>query len=385
MEPTSSKLLQHRSPLRSAQQGFTLIELLIATFVTGVILASAIGMINNQRRDFLGDRDRININDNLRVASTLIGDDIKQAGERLEQQSELPVVSVVDGATATTPDSILVQRKLVSEALTICQDVSGGQTTIEVASAGSDLLGCTSSSPTSTIDQIANLYQWSQFRCQQDGTTGCVASPPATCVQTGGTNRECVWAYIYDPTKANPTQRGEFFLISGESKGSCSSDGSKTCWRLTRADGKPWQYSYTQNNDRSIQPRLYVLEQKEYQLLLDTNTVRNDDYTLNLRVNNQTDVSGNPKWQRVTALLANMQIQVHTSSHTNPPVTAVVDQFNPNRTYVSNWQTITGINLTLTGLNPSTGNTQRSHLSADQLTLTSQFFPRNAASTRTSP
>jgi prepilin-type N-terminal cleavage/methylation domain-containing protein len=381
MKPIFFKLLMHPPSVRSAQRGFTLIELLIATFVTGIIIASAIGMINNQRRDFLGDRDRININDNLRVASTLIGDDIKQAGERLEQQSELPVVSVVDGTTATTPDSILVQRKLVSEALTICQNVSGGQTTIEVASAGSDLLGCTSSSPTSTIDTIANLNQWNQFRCQQDGTENCVASPPADCVQTGGTNRECVWAYIYDPLET----RGEFFLISNESKGSCASDGSKTCWRLTRADGKPWQFNYDQIDDPTTQPKIYVLEQKEYQLIPDTNTVRNDDYTLNLRVNNQTDDSGNPKWQRVTALLANMQIQVHTSTNTTPPVTAVVDQFNPDRTYVSDWQTIIGINLTLTGLNPSADNSQRSQLSTSQLTLTSQFFPRNAASTRNLP
>jgi type IV pilus assembly protein PilW len=334
-------------------QGFTLLELLITTVVAGAILAASLAAVNEQRRSFLGDRDRININDNLRVALGLIGADIKQAGERLEQQTTFPVVNVINGASGA-PDRIILQRLKLAEVLTLCQDVSAGNTTIEVADAKDSPSCATGSSP--------NVTKWQEERWKQDNIPG-----------NNSSSSETLWAYIFDPTKAVGTQRGEFIRITGETKGSCSDPnaGNPECWRFT-LDKTP-TLNYAKSSDIATQPKLYVLEQREYRLSDDAQTTdRTDDKVLELIVNGQMS---NP--QRLTNLLGDMQIRVRTVSNTGAETWLTDFNPDPNAIIATNWQTIGGIEITLNGLNAS--NTV-SNLSTEQLTLKSQFLPRNVAS-----
>ncbi|HEY9824673.1 MAG TPA: hypothetical protein V6D19_04435 [Stenomitos sp.] len=355
--------------------GFTLIELLVSALAACIILVALLGLVTTQQREVVSDRDRTIINNNLETALTLIGDDIKQAGEGLEQQSELPVISVLDGSPTGQPDTLIVQRKRLTEALTICQAIDGSNNTVEVAAWGNTVSTCPSTA--TTVADVPNLNRWQTFRCQQDGIPGCEASPPPTCTQVGGTNNECLWAYIYDPDPLNTkpvNQRGEFFLISGESRASCSSNLSLDCWRITRADGRPWQYRYEPRAQKDTQPRLYVLEQKTYQLIPDTNTPRPDDSILTLWINNQRDASNQPLQQRVANQLQDLQFRVRTG--TNTWNTA----FNADQVYASDWQSITGIEIELKGLNG-----KASQLSDPILTLQSIVFPRNVTSVRPLP
>jgi prepilin-type N-terminal cleavage/methylation domain-containing protein len=346
-------------------QGFTLLELVLTTLIAGVILAASLGVINEQRRNFLGDRDRININDNLRVALSLIGDDVKQAGERLEQQSNFPVVNIIDGVSGTS-DRIILQRQKLAEVLTICQNLSIGSTSIEVADAKDNPNCATGSSP--------NITKWQEERWRQDNIAGSNGSP-----------NERLWAYILDPNKPLGSPRGEFIQITGETKGSCSppNNSNAECWTFTL--NQPLTLSYSQSTTSATQPKLYVLEQREYRLSDDTQTTdRTDDKVLELIVNNQ---DSNP--QRITNLLDDMQIRARTVSATGVETWDAEYNPNPNAAVAKNWQTLGGIEITLRGLNPSTSSGgglspgytgSEKGLSLEQLTLQSQFLPRNVTS-----
>lgn len=339
--------------LSRQHQGFTLLELVLTTLVAGVMLAASLGVINEQRRNFLGDRDRININDNLRVALSLIGDDIKQAGERLEQQTNFPVVNIIDGASGA-PDRIILQRQKLAEVLTLCQNLSMGSTSIDVADAKDNPNCATGTSP--------NVTKWQEERWRQDNIVG-----------NNGSTNEKLWAYIFDPTKSPGSSRGEFIQITAETKGSCTvpNNTNSECWTFTL--DKPLTLNYNQSTSSATQPKLYVLEQKEYRLSDDTNTTeRTDDKVLELIVNNQLS---NP--QRITNLLDDMQIRARTVSATGVETWDAEFNPNPDAVVARNWQTLGGIEITLRGLNSSTSS---GGLSAEQLTLQSQFLPRNVTS-----
>jgi prepilin-type N-terminal cleavage/methylation domain-containing protein len=362
---------------RKKVQGFTLLELLITALISGAIISSSLGLINAQRNTFLGDRDRANINDNLKTAMNIIGADAKLVGERLEIPANLaippilPVVSVIDGTPSGKSDTLILQRKLMTESLTICQPVVAGQIggTIDVDASISSCGSTTSRAiytPTAPYTQVPNVNRWRERRCAQDGDIkpgsnnqdelGCVPRNvnDVKCAQLNGSDRECLWGFIIN--RNNPSQN-EFFLIADESEETCAADTTRKCWRFHRAGNTPWQFSYA--NDGSTD--LYILEEREYRLSPDTTTDRKDDHILELTLNRQTP-------QRITNLLDKMEISAIGGTTPN--------SFNPNRLYQENWQTVKGIEVSLKGLNQS----DQRKLKDGKLTLKSTFYPRNAAS-----
>ncbi|HEY9827745.1 MAG TPA: hypothetical protein V6D19_20090, partial [Stenomitos sp.] len=117
----------------STSGGFTLLELTVASVVAFSLLTVSLGFVSQQRQVVLGDRTRATANDNLRLASDLIGQDIKQAGERLDGDTLLPGISIIPGASASVPDTLVLQRQLLTEKLPVCQTISGSTRTIDVS------------------------------------------------------------------------------------------------------------------------------------------------------------------------------------------------------------------------------------------------------------
>lgn len=378
--------------------GFTLLELTVASVVSLTILSLSMGMMTEQRRQILGDRTRAGVNDNLRIASDLIGFDIKQAGERLESDTELPGISIIAGDSAAVPptrDRLILQRQLLSEKLTACQTISagaGGTTSIDVsviptATPGSGIDACPYSytSPSggepsttlTTLKPTENLRAWRTYRCEQGvpfaGITdpcaraGAIPASPATsnCRQLGGTDDECSWAYIRDPIN----DRGEFFLYSFESSGTCSYStySARTCQKIHRADGSTWQntYTYDPTKSKAEQPQLYFLEQREYRLTPDTDTSRTDDYVLELLINGQPAT-------RIANQFTNFQARASLSS-------GLASNFNQYLKFDTDWQNLQGVQITFTSINPN-ADLLKDNSTSSFLTLTSQFLPRNTLS-----
>lgn len=386
-----------------ATAGFTLLELTVASGVALTILSLSMGMLNEQRRQLLGDRVRSGVNDNLRISSDMVGTDIKQAGERLESDLELPGVSIIDGG-GTAPDRLVLQRQLLTEKMPMCQDITAGtgNRTIDVSvvvpnpnplsllqitdcpysyTAPKDNAGIDIAEPSASLIALRptnNLKSLRRYRCEQDTTAAantdpCTRTTVATtaCQQLGGTDRECTWAYIHDPVN----NRGEFFLYSFEDQGTCKltlTYPGRTCQRLTRADARPWQFAYSATN----RPQVYILEEREYRLTLDGNTTQvTNDYILELRVNREVNPGdGIAVWKRMVNQLANFQVRGRVAG-------AWVDSFIPTNLAVRpDWTTLQAVQITFNAINPNPNQWQLSATEQGKLSLTSQFLPRNVAS-----
>jgi hypothetical protein len=429
--PVFSKVMFFNASKRQNVKGFTLLELIVAAAVSLTILGVSLGMLSEQRRWVLGDRTRAAANDNLRLASDLIGQDVKQAGERLESDTFLPGISIIPGASAGLPSTLVLQRQLLTEKLPVCQTISANSTsaTIDVAVVTAPTVancvysysapsGGELSTTLTDLKPDDDLRSWRTFRCTQDGAAADGTDPCAL------TNSATAWAYIHDPK----TNQGEFFRYSLEEKESCLSStaflptAARTCQRIRRADSTPWKYTYTYtpsdpNDPDSLanplraptaQPQIYLLEERRYSLIPDTDTSRTDDYILQLSVNRQ-----NPK--RIANQVSNFQVwgKVPTAYTSTPfsapsnwgcgaggsaptapnptvPTQWYCTAFNINVTetdpvkrlqYVKDWQDLQGVRVTLTGINPNEQLLKVDTASNNNaLKLTSEFFPRNVAS-----
>lgn len=403
--------------------GFTLLELVVASAVALTILSIALGVMSEQRRWVLGDRTRATANDSLRLASDLIGQDIKQAGERLDADLFQPGISIIPGANASAPSTLVLQRQLLTEKLPVCQTIAQGSTTASVDISvvnGSAINNCKYSysiptggeivgSPPATLLPTDNLRSLRTYRCTLDGSATATVDPCARTINTtncqqmgsGNTDKECAWAYIYDPK----ISRGEFFLYSYESQAACTSTTAlpapaRNCQKIWRADGGAWQNNYVYDPAGSVgnQPQIYILEERKYSLVADPNSA--GSFFLQLSVNRQTPIN-------IANQLSNFQARgkVPTSYDAAPynapsnwgcavggstgPNPSLPNQwyckgFNIDTSsvskYINDWQELQGVRITLTATNPNPQLLKDNLSNGSLLNLTSEFFSRNVTS-----
>jgi type IV pilus assembly protein PilW len=337
--------------------------MVVSTLLAGVFVVLCLGLFVDQRRQFATEQAKTETNQNLRLAMDLIGADIRQAGERLESDKQLGKISVIDGAN-NGPDTLITQRKLVNETLNLCQTITAGSSTsaLDVAVQSSAVASCLFSDADG--DGLTdNLGQLKIYRTKQDGVDGAARTTNTTsCAIAGGTDKECTFAYIHDPT----TKKGEFFVYGFEDTGTCTGTSGQQCNRIYRVDGKPWQNTYTYNSGGSAdsQPKIYILEEREYSLAADTNTPRSDDFILQMRLNRQTPV-------RLANKMSNFQVTATNRQGT------VLNSFNAASNlpqHQTNLSEVQYFRVSLSVIPPET------NLQAAKLTLSTQFFPRNALS-----
>lgn len=403
-----SKLTLFRCLAKQNTKGFTLLELIVASSVALTILGVALGMLSEQRRWMLGDRTRAVSNDSLRLVSDLIGQDIKQAGERLESDPLLPSISIEPGSS-TQPSTLVLQRKLLEQTLPVCQNIAAGTSTIDIAvMTGAVVANCEysylapsggePSTDLNTLKPTGNLRLWRTFRCTQDGSQAIGNTDPCTATTSGAT----AWAYIHNPVN----NQGEFFQYDLEQQGSCASFSSRTCQRIRRI-GSTWKYSYALNTNNP--PKLYLLEERRYSLTPDSSTSRTDDYILQLSINRQTpkrianQVRDFRVWAKVPTSYTSAPFNAPTnwgcavsgSNETTSPNPDAPNQwycttFNINTaltdpdlrlTNTKDWQDLQGIRMTLTGINPNEQAYKVDETKPNNpLKLSSEFLPRNVAS-----
>jgi prepilin-type N-terminal cleavage/methylation domain-containing protein len=404
----------------AAIRGFTLLELVVASAVSLTILSVALGVLSEQRRWILGNSTRANSNDSLRLISDLVGQDIKQAGERLDQNTTIPGITIIPGATATDPDTLILHRQLISQILPVCQNIAAGSsnTSIDVSLVTlSSVTNCTYSYPSSpaptepsptltALKPTDSLRAFRNYRCTLDGYASNATTDPcarsvntASCQQTGGTDQECGWAYIDDPVN----RRGEFFVYSYENSGNCVTTftgiTNPQCQKIYRADGKSWQYSYayTPTTLRTNQPQIYILEERKYSTATDPSNVSTDNpkaYFLQLSINRlpaqniANQISNFQVWGKVASTFVtptgfSWGCAQGGASGPNPtmPSQWYCSSFNVTGTnasqFLADWQTLQGVRINLTGIKPNQQLLSDPNSANSLLSLSSEFFPRN--------
>ncbi len=329
--------------LLKAQSGFSLLELTATVVISFIILGVSLSLIITQRRQYLNQQGNTDTNQTLQSAMDFMGTDIRQAGEKVGPGLDLPIVRLVEG-TAGEPDELWVQRKLLDTGLNVCEDVSGSPNTIKVSDktllSGSTCRFTDTTVPPNSISD--DVDSWHNFRCKVGPTKPDCVNPPGNCIQNGGANDECSWAYIYDPVLG----RGEFFTYFGEN----------TTEQIQVIA------NFLNNYPVANRPQLYILEQRHYFLsapdvklnrILNLTTVNRDENTTYQIVNRLRDF-------QLRGLVANAWIANGFNASAVGPYT--------------DWQTLQSVEVTLNTVNggPDANPTIQ--------TLVSQFFPRNSLS-----
>ncbi|MGF1604356.1 MAG: PilW family protein [Thermosynechococcaceae cyanobacterium] len=392
--------------IQGEDDGFTLIELIVSAVISLIILAVSLGLINDQRREFLGNQNRSQANQNLRAAMDIIGTDIKLAGERLETVNNLPVIKVINGngidGDRNEHDRLILQRKVISDTLTVCDTVSSGTSTPIIVAKEADLpssdLPCgpfldadNGNAAGKTPDALHdNLNTFKDYRCSLGATANCDYSRSTIPSTAAACDDECAIALIFDPATGN----NEFFYYvyedcTDDNSGSdCAAQIAGTDNRLIQnrihavpLEGNNWVNTYSSGS------LIYIFEEREY-------SFDDDNGILELVINRQdrwADLSaaennGNPL--RLVNQLQSFNVQAGVSTNTTPPTNPLQSSINDGLpgSFIP-WQRIHLVRVELEASNPSTSDLitlPRGGCDGapndNRLCLASEFFPRNALS-----
>jgi Tfp pilus assembly protein PilW len=326
------------SKVRRKDSGFTITEVMVAGLMSTLILGGSMELSNSLRKMVVQDQTRIQMNQNLRTSLDLIGQDVRQAGERLSSTDQ--AVQVINGS-GSDPDTLTLSSDTGGlPKLPLCAPINSGSSRDNVDVA--DNLSPNSPNYRTACDKANrdsndsgnwpdDLEQWKDYRVN---------------------NGSVVYAYIYDPT----TNVGEFFTYDDE-----DSSGTK----LHRANGTAWANNYTTN--------AYVVlgyQRKTYRLV--NNPSRVGDRFLELTIN---DATNNGVTKKLANRLADFQVQAwmpnDTTAKTNFPS---VTSGGTTTTY--SWQGLENLEVKLKSTTPSSN----SGISTSNLTTTGKFLPRNTLS-----
>ncbi len=341
---------------QTTNQGFTLVELIVTTLIASTVLALSLQLITDQRKQFLTDQLRSQNSQTLRTGMNLIGDGIRSAGDNLQNDTELPVISVIDkddSENDTDHDKLIVQRQLIKNTLRLCADLSNGETELTVFKPNDSSCTLGQSPAPSGFDVSVDVFR--TFRSQVDGNdTFDTTSVPSV----GTCNEESVWAYIHDPVN----KRGEFFNYAFE-----TSDANGNY--LHRCDDDQWEYEYEHRPQFRDNPKIYLLEEEEFRL---------NGEVLELVKNRQDSADD---ILRVTNNIQALEIEVTTDSGSST-------SFNPDvMTNETPWSTIrdefqyVSVRLQAKDVAESDLLARKNSSGEEQeIDILSKFFPRNASS-----
>lgn len=340
--------------LRS-QQGLTLLELLVTVVISSIILGVSLGLIVTQRRQYINQQATTDVNQTVQSAMDLIGVDVRQTGGKVGLGLGLPIIRIINGG-GTAPDTLVLQSKLLTQDLTVCDKVNGNPVSIRVVDKSA--VGCTFTDGGSPPNGVPdNVEEWRAYRCQISATKPACIAPPGDCKQTTPTssNDECSWAYIFNPD----TGDGEFFLYSGEAQ---EGSAANQRYRINKSVATSITKKYP------VGSKLYILEERRYALGA-TDAKGDRILELSLVDRDTNTVFNNAPLQIVNRL---RDFQVKGIDETG----AEMDAFNvndPPKFPYEDWTALKAIKVSVS--------VEKAGADAPIVqTLTSQFFPRNSLS-----
>jgi prepilin-type N-terminal cleavage/methylation domain-containing protein len=424
---------------RTSNKGFTLLELLIGMIITLIIGGLAMQAFINASGTFSKDKKSIESNQNLSAVLQIIGDDIKQSGENINDNN-FPTIefSIDPDSTANPKSSKITIRRALSDSLTLCEAIAANTTTLPTslvvadntpatvsASATCDVGTVTSqllvSRPSTSrtfpvtdaaatvFPQISSksqlfpsaLRKARDYRCQLDEpnpTTAYDDASQAVIDFCGTSALETVRVAVSD-------KEGHILMFNqiGETSGTPTYTNPADTDLATAVR----KYSITLNttgipgaiNDRNkavaypIGSPIYLFEERVY--TLDNNN------NLKVSVNGATastlikriakfTVSARIYSDNVTKAIAptpadSCDATTNTQFSTNPLYTC---KFNASTTTTAtatdtkyNWKTLAGVKIELQAKYDGTGqNATPTTTDTDKLTVAAEFFPRNVLS-----
>jgi type II secretory pathway pseudopilin PulG len=143
------------------QRGITLIEILVGIVLTSLIIATALAASLTSKKAIRLDTARTALNQSLRSGLSVIGNDLRMAGEGLNQ--EVPALEVFP---TTSPFQLIARRRIFPWTFSLCDAISVGSSvsslTVSVKDTSSLSTSCSYDGNSSAIAQLEEFVRtWS--------------------------------------------------------------------------------------------------------------------------------------------------------------------------------------------------------------------------------
>jgi prepilin-type N-terminal cleavage/methylation domain-containing protein len=367
-------LLQNSSKVQSSDKGFTLIELIFGLLIMLLVGGFAMNAFIQASSTFNKDKKNIDSSQNLSAIMELIGNDIKQSGEQIND-SKFPVVTIEAAASGDMPGSSKITiRRALAAALTLCEAINNGSPNTQLVVTNDSLTeaNCktgTTTSATSPFRPTA-LREARNYRCKLDDVNGNYTS--TTTDYCSGSPQESVLAFMSDQQGNVRSFRyiddsesiaNTEYLITTEVPLSNTTSTSTPNTTASYAIGNP----------------IYLVEERVYTLK------NNGDLQLQIdRGNVETLIKKIDKF--------NISAKIYSDTTTRVLSTAPVNACaSPNDTYsctysiastpTYSWKNIAGVKVELQSKYDATGRAATASAEdTEKLKAQAEFFPRNVLS-----
>jgi type II secretory pathway pseudopilin PulG len=327
---------------QTSAKGFTILEMMVGMAMTLTVSAIALAALSNAEKGFTKDKNKIEGGQKLSSVLDIVGRDIVQSGEEINDAS-FPVIQVTpNGARGAR---IILYRGL-EEALSLCS-----------AAPSTDAL--TSGVATSSLSLTS--------------TNNGVQLENSSCIpETGTTYRSNVQAWINRRTANGTNLAGQspFFLHDGLGNIRLVNLINETSAVSFQTIGGLNISPFTPNINFPNRSTLNLVEKREY-LICGTE--------LKVRVNNSTEGSCNSTgaladsatfpFKTVATNITRMDITLPTIATPNPAA---------NLTFPTGglrWRDLRGVTVKITATNPDVNSLQPT------IDASGRFYPRNIQST----
>ncbi len=382
--------------IQTSSKGFTLLELIVGMVITLIIGGLAMNAFIDASNMFRDDKRNIDNNQNMSAILEMIGNDIKQSGEQIND-ANFPTVEIKDniiaGTVVTASSTIIVRRALISP-LTLCQTIPANvnplPTTLLVAD--STLTGATSCAPgtlttttsPTTINRPSALIEARRYRCKLDDINANYTAISTTdyCRTTKPTpasaDLEQVWAAISDGNgRIRIFSYNDDIEVTAGSKYSISvglfDNGTST---MSATDSRNTGVAYNTGSP------IYLIEERRYTLDNDGNLKVSVDGGANF----STLIKGISRFKVSAKLYSDTTTRAIETAPANGCVgdTQYTCKFNFNTATTDsayNWKTLAGVKVELQAKYDSTGRSETaSTKDLEKLSAIAEFFPRNVLS-----
>ena len=180
-------LIQNSSKVQNSNKGFTLIELMFGLIIMVLIGGFAMNAFIEASATFSKDKRNIDSSQNLSAILEMVGNDIKQSGEQIND-ARFPAIEIepnTDAGSMPGSSKITIRRALTT-ALTLCENITSASTTnttltvadnslvgIANCNAGTVAAGTlTTTTLPATITRPKTLRDARNYRCKLDDING---------------------------------------------------------------------------------------------------------------------------------------------------------------------------------------------------------------------
>jgi ribosomal protein L24 len=326
---------------RTSDKGFTILEMMVGIAMTLTVSALALAALSNAESGFSKDKNKIEGGQKLSAVLDIVGRDIVQAGEQINEP-KFPVIKIVaDGVRG----SKIVIYRATEEALSTCNALSTA----------------------AMVTSITVVMDTANFSSNTSCNASTVNPPvPATAYPIHPSN-VTAWNNK-SPTATTPVK---FYLHDGigymQQVNLTGITAPTTQSTLKKVDLTTT--SFTPGAAFPIKSTAYLVEKTQYLICGNAliSRVNNDD---------ENDTPGTPCTKTGDRTIANniirMDIATPTATTPNPNPTPSTNVAFPTGT--QNWRDLRGVIITITVTNPDAN-------TSSPIVASGRFYPRNILST----